>query len=62
MQFCPKCGKEVKYIATGYESVAVCEVNEITIVNERGHKFSGFLLHTCKAVEHGNGSNEHRSQ
>ena len=39
MQVCPKCGAEIKYIATGYGEIATCEA---------GQKFKGYPLHICK--------------
>ena len=48
MQVCPKCGAEIKYIATGYGETATCEAGQVEVVNERGHKFKGYPLHICK--------------
>ena len=48
MQRCPKCGAEIKYIATGYTAQVVCECEPLEVVNENGHKFKGYPLHKCK--------------
>lgn len=48
MQVCPKCGAEIKYIATGYDTHAVCEVAPLEVVNDKGHRFKGYPLHKCK--------------
>ena len=51
MQACPDCGKEVKYIATGFNSVAMVDVAKVEIVTENGHKIKGYLPHKCKGEE-----------
>lgn len=48
MQVCPNCGKEVKYIATGYNEVEMCEPNKVTIVTINGHHLEGYLPHCCE--------------
>jgi len=48
MQVCPKCGAQIKYIATGYNTQVVCESVPLEVVNDNGHKFIGYPLHKCK--------------
>lgn len=51
MQICPKCGGQIKYIATGYNATAICEPTPLEAVSERGHKFKGYPLHVCREKE-----------
>jgi hypothetical protein len=48
MQICTRCGKEVKYIATGYKDIAITEVEKIEIITEGGHLMKGYKLHKCE--------------
>ena len=48
MQVCPKCGAQIKYIATGYNAQVVCESVPLEVVNDKGHKFIGYPLYKCK--------------
>ncbi len=61
MHYCPKCGKEIKYIAIGFDEMAICDAYEIDIVTENGHKFRGYPRHVCPAEkqenDNGNGEN-----
>lgn len=47
MQVCPHCGKEIKYIATSYEQVEICEPTKVIIVTINGHHMEGYLPHCC---------------
>lgn len=51
MQVCSNCGKSIKYIATGYDTVIVCEASEVKIISITGHTFSGFMPHKCENQE-----------
>ncbi len=62
MQYCPNCGYEVRYIATGFNETAICDAKEIDIVTENGHKFRGYPRHYCQCCkkqenDNGNGRN-----
>lgn len=48
MQKCPKCGEDIRYIATGYERYEVCGAERVEIITEGGHRAKGYLLHDCK--------------
>lgn len=48
MQVCQKCGAQIKYIATGYNTQIVCESSLLEVINDNGHKFVGYPLHKCK--------------
>lgn len=63
MQVCPECGAEVKYIATGHNAIVLCDGKPLTVVNERGHKFTGYPVHICeKAVKTDEGLNAESKQ
>lgn len=47
MQVCLKCGKAVKYIATGFNTAEVCDVERIEIVSETGRILKGYMRHVC---------------
>ena len=48
MLVCPICGKEIRYIATGYNKVEICEPEKVTIVTINGHHIDGYLPHLCQ--------------
>ena len=62
VQICPKCGAQIKYIATGYDTGAMCESMPLEVINSNGHKFKGYPFHKCKedikASEQNNARNE----
>ncbi len=53
MQTCGKCGRQVKYIATDAETVAVCDAEETAVITEGGHKVRGYAPHTCTEADNG---------
>lgn len=56
MQVCSNCGEKIKYIATGYNQIIVCDVEKIEIVTENGHCKQGYKKHICKVKEKQNGT------
>ena len=62
MQICPRCKKEIRYIAKGYDSVIECEVEKTVVYTETGRRVEGYALHICKGVNDGsNKENEQKS-
>ena len=53
MCICPDCKKQVKYIPIGYDKVAVCDSELVTIYTERGRRVEGYVPHECKETENG---------
>ncbi|MGI5075985.1 hypothetical protein E4N71_11275 [Treponema vincentii] len=53
MQICLKCGKAIKYIATGFKTIQVCDAEKIEIVSEGGHILKGYMRHICAAEKQG---------
>lgn len=51
MQACQKCGKSIKYIATGFEKTVICETEIEITYNESGRHYKGYPLHKCKKKE-----------
>ncbi len=47
MQVCESCGREVKYIAGGYDKTFVCEPKEKVVVSEGGWLHKAYALHEC---------------
>ncbi len=47
MQVCKNCGMPVKYIACGYNKIAVCNAGPVEIITESGHKNKGYTPHIC---------------
>ena len=47
MQRCEKCGRPIKYIATGMGINTACDAEKIEFVTENGFKKSGYLVHDC---------------
>lgn len=62
MQVCPKCGARIKYIATGYDEIATCEISQVEVLNERGHKFKGYPLHICRMTDNNEQKDKTRSR
>lgn len=52
MQICPKCKKGIRFIATNYDSVVVCDDELTTVYTERGRRVEGYMPHKCE-VENG---------
>lgn len=52
MQICPKCKKEIRFIATHYDSVVVCDDELTTVYTEKGRRVEGYMQHKCE-VENG---------
>lgn len=44
---CDKCRKKIFYIATVQGTVIPCEVEETTIITERGREVVGHKKHIC---------------
>ena len=51
MQICKKCGREIKYIATGLGVSTACEVEKQDFITENGFRKTGYLIHICKIAE-----------
>lgn len=52
MQICKNCGREVKYIASGYDKTFVCEPDEKDVVSENGWLHKAYTLHDCGRKPH----------
>nr|WP_298680910.1 hypothetical protein [uncultured Treponema sp.] len=48
MQICLTCGKAIKYIATGFKTIQVCDAEKVEIVSEGGHILKGYMRHVCE--------------
>ena len=51
MQVCPKCGKPIKYIASGFSTTETCEPEKVEVVSEGGHILRGYMRHSCGKME-----------
>ena len=47
---CPKCGKNVRYIATNKDDVICCDDVEYQFFSVNGYKHTGFLPHICEGI------------
>ncbi|MBO4640848.1 MAG: hypothetical protein J5710_13945 [Treponema sp.] len=54
MQKCLKCGKDIKYIATGPGKNVACNSERLPFVTENGRQFFGYLIHDCQRAENEN--------
>ena len=54
MQKCLKCGKDIKYIATGPGKNGACNSERLPFVTENGRQFFGYLIHDCQRAENEN--------
>lgn len=48
---CPKCGKAVKYIASSFQNIFMCELEKQSLITESGRMVSGYLAHVCSGPE-----------
>ena len=58
MQKCLKCGKDIKYIATGPGKNVACNSERLQFVTENGPQTFGYLIHKCDEAECKNGKEE----
>ena len=47
MLICPKCKKEIKYIASKDGEVLMLDIDLQTLVTEKGRIVQGYKIHKC---------------
>lgn len=57
MQVCPKCGAQIRYIATGYHTTEMCDSLPLEVVSKNGSKFVGYPIHQCEENKKANERN-----
>ena len=58
MQKCEKCGREIKYIATGIGISTACDKEKLDFITENGFRKTGYLVHKCKDLGAENAENK----
>lgn len=61
MQKCLKCGKDIKYIATGPGKSIACDSERLAFVTDNGRQFFGYLIHVCENKETENAEEKSRT-
>lgn len=59
MQICPQCKKGIRFIATNYDNVVVCDDKLTAIYTEKGRRVEGYAPHKCEVKNGGEEENGH---
>ncbi len=62
MQVCKSCGREIRYVAGGYDKTYVCEPDAKSVVSESGWLHKAYALHECKNQEDKNGDYDYEKK